>query len=93
MDRSYWRTETTKRLIEEARSKGCELCIALGERLDDAEHDNDGRVNDAQERAIDAERDALAMDETVYELQAANEKLLSTIERMSTEIAEMKRKK
>ena len=28
MDRSYWRTETTKRLIEEARSKGCELCIA-----------------------------------------------------------------
>jgi predicted RNase H-like nuclease (RuvC/YqgF family) len=47
MDRDYWRSEPTARLLEEARTKGCELCIALGERLEDADDElaegRDGR--------------------------------------------------
>ena len=39
MDRDYWRSEPTKRLVEEARTKGCELCIALGERLEEADEE------------------------------------------------------
>lgn len=34
-DRTYWRACDDKRLIEEARDSGHELCIALGERLKD----------------------------------------------------------
>lgn len=34
-DRTYWRACDNKRLIEEARDSGYELCIALGERLED----------------------------------------------------------
>lgn len=34
-DRTYWRACDDKRLIEEARDSGHELCIALGERLED----------------------------------------------------------
>ena len=34
-DRTYWRACDGKRLIEEARDSGHELCIALGERLED----------------------------------------------------------
>lgn len=37
-DRSYWRHCSTKRLIEEARHSDHELCIALGERLEDLDH-------------------------------------------------------
>ena len=82
IDRNYWRDATTARLIEEARESDCELCIAVGERLEDAEHDNDGRVNDAQERAIDAERDARNLDDTIYALEAENDRLRATIERL-----------
>mgnify|MGYP003333135011 CR=1 FL=1 len=34
-DRTYWRLCDTARLIEEARNSGHELCIVLGERLQD----------------------------------------------------------
>lgn len=34
-DRTYWRHADQRRLIEAARDSGHELCIALGERLDD----------------------------------------------------------
>ena len=33
-DRTYWRSEPDKLLIEAARDSGHELAIALGERLD-----------------------------------------------------------
>ena len=36
-DRTYWRAQETSRLIDDARYSGHELCIALGERLEDAE--------------------------------------------------------
>lgn len=35
-DRTYWRSASDARLIDEARDSGHELCIALGERLEDA---------------------------------------------------------
>lgn len=34
-DRTYWRGCDNNRLIEEARNSGNELCIVLGERLED----------------------------------------------------------
>ena len=37
-DRTYWRCCDNKRLIEEARDSGHELAIALGERLEEYEH-------------------------------------------------------
>ena len=40
-DRTYWRQVDDKRLIEEARNSGDELTIALGERLEDCEGDDD----------------------------------------------------
>ena len=33
-DRTYWRREDSRRLIEAARDSGHELAIALGERLE-----------------------------------------------------------
>ena len=34
-DRTYWRLESDTRLIAAARESGHELCIVLGERLDE----------------------------------------------------------
>lgn len=35
-DRTYWRAQTARRLVDEAKHyPTVELCIALGERLDD----------------------------------------------------------
>ena len=68
MDRDYWRSEPTKRLIEEARTKGCELCIALGERLEDAD---DALVEEAdknENRAIDNDRLIAELREQIEEL-------------------------
>lgn len=40
-DRDYWRSCSTKRLIEEARDSGHELCVAIGERLQDLDYADD----------------------------------------------------
>ena len=69
MDRDYWRSEPTKRLIEEARTKGCELCRAIGERLEDIEIGGDEHVAYAVDRAKDFERQANRLDDKVYELR------------------------
>lgn len=37
-DRTYWRSCSTSRLIEEARESGDELCIAIGERLEELDN-------------------------------------------------------
>lgn len=52
-DRTYWRQTEDRRLIEAARESGHELCIALGERLED--------YADLPDQAADliAERDEL----------------------------------
>jgi predicted RNase H-like nuclease (RuvC/YqgF family) len=40
-DRTYWRQSSNKTLIEQARYSDNELAIALGERLEESEHDED----------------------------------------------------
>lgn len=81
MDRSYWRTAPNQRLIEEARRQGCELCIVLGERLEDSE--DTGELGDALMRAADAEDHATDMEDQVY-------KLTNEIARLTTEIQKLK---
>jgi len=93
MDRDYWRSEPTKRLIEEARTKGCELCRAIGERLEDSEIDGDERVAEAVERAEDFERQANQLDDKVYELRVEIDKLNLMLADREAEIAKLKGKK
>ena len=66
-DRTYWRAQSNVRLIDEARYSGHELCIALGERLEDLQADGDERISEAVERAEDA-ADALGI--TAHRLKA-----------------------
>lgn len=40
-DRTYWRMSSTSYLIDAARHSGHELAIALGERLEEYEHQED----------------------------------------------------
>lgn len=49
-DRSYWRDQTDARLIDEAKHyPSAELCIALGERLNDT-HEADRWHDELKER-------------------------------------------
>ena len=93
MDRNYWRSEPTKRLIEEARTKGCELCRAISERLEDADDDIENRVAEAVERAEDFERQANQLDDKVYELRVEIDKLNLMLDTREAEIAKLKGKK
>lgn len=93
MDRDYWRAEPTKRLIEEARTKGCELCRAIGERLEDADNDIENRVAEAVERAEDSEREANQLDDKIYELRLEIDKLNMMIDQRDAEIKKLKGKK
>lgn len=68
MDRDYWRSEPTKRLIEEARSRGCELCIALGERLEEADDEIAEEADKNENRAIDNDRLIVELREQIEEL-------------------------
>lgn len=58
-DRTYWRGESDRRLIEAARDSGHELAIALGERLD-ALQGIEERLKDAETeiKELDARADA-----------------------------------
>ena len=62
-DRTYWRACDDKRLIDEARDSGHELCIALGERLDDMQDfaDDIAELRD-QIDELRRERDRLAQE-------------------------------
>ena len=59
-DRDYWRDQNARRLIEAARDSGHELAIALGERLEQREGDED-MIADLieQTKELDARCDAL----------------------------------
>lgn len=72
MDRDYWRSEPTTRLLEEARTKGCELCIALGERLEEADHEVSLLANELEDRACDTDREIANLN---TEIEALYEKL------------------
>ena len=93
MDRNYWRLEPTMRLIEEARTKGCELCVAIGERLEAAEFDRDEKLAEAEERAKDFEIECSKLDDKVYELRTEIDKLEMMLEQRDAEIAKLKEKK
>lgn len=69
MDRDYWRSEPTRRLIEEARTKGCELCVALGERLGEADDEMAVRQQDAEDRADVTDREIGRLHERIDELE------------------------
>lgn len=69
MDRDYWRSEPTKRLIEEARSRGCELCIALGERLEDADDEIAVAEDEKENTAIDNGNTISKLREKIEELE------------------------
>ena len=90
MDRTYWRAQDSVRLIDEARHSGHELCIAIGERLEDRIAEDDDRIEEAHERARDAARDADKLDDQVYELGVKNDKLEMMIERRDDEIAHLR---
>lgn len=90
MDRDYWRSEPTKRLIEEARTKGCELCRALGERLEDADDEASALASEMEDRAIDTDREIANLNTEIEEL---HEKLRQREDRIEELEAQLKGKK
>lgn len=69
-DRCYYRSVGDSRLVEEAKyNPNQELCIALGERLEDVVAEMGERIAEQRDRADDYERDANKLDEKVYDLQ------------------------
>jgi polyhydroxyalkanoate synthesis regulator phasin len=59
-DRTYWRMSSTRGLIEQARNSGDELAIALGERLEEYENQEDDLYDLQREnKELDARVDSL----------------------------------
>jgi len=78
-DRTYWRSEHDERLIEAARDSGHELCIALGERLEDFDAIDDELIDVRRERdELDKRCDALRVE--IDDLRAQIEDLLKLTE-------------
>ena len=91
-DRSIYRYEDDKRLIDEAKyNPNRELAIALGERLEDMVHEMDMKIGEANDRAADFERDANNLDDKVYELQHEIQKLELMISERDRIIEELKK--
>lgn len=89
-DRTTYRTWAESRLIEEAKyNPNRELAIALGERLEDAEYDTDGRIAEANEAADDQRREASRLDDKVYELGVEIDKLELMLDQRDNEIANL----
>ena len=89
-DRSYYRHEGDKRLIEEAKyNPNRELAIALGERLEDVLAEFDEKIDEQKERAADFERDASKLDDKVYELRVEIDKLELMLDQRDNRIAEL----
>ena len=90
-DRSYYRHEDDKRLIEEAKyNPNRELAIALGERLEDVLAEFDEKIGEQKERAADFERDANKLDDKVYELRVEIDGLSMTLQQRDDEIAHLR---
>ena len=68
-DRTYWRREDSRRLIEAARDSGHELAIALGERLEDLNAVDD-ELHDAKAEIAELTRrvDYLRKELDAYEI-------------------------
>ena len=89
-DRTTYRTWDETRLIEEAKyNPNRELAIALGERLEDAEHDTDGRIAEVKDEADDMRREAMRLEDEVYELGVEIDKLEMMLDQRQMEIADL----
>lgn len=89
-DRSYYRHEDDKRLIEEAKyNPNRELAIALGERLDDVLAKFDEKVGEFKDRQEDDRIEFNKLDDKIYELRVEIDKLEMTIEQRDNRIAEL----
>jgi hypothetical protein len=93
-DRSYYRIEEDKILIEEAKyHPNAELAVALAERLEEVQFENAREIDELQERADDFERDANRLDDRVYELQQKIDVLELMLDTRDNIIAELKEQK
>ena len=93
-DRSYYRTEEDKILIEAATySPNAELAVALAERLEEVQFENAKEIDELQERADDFEREANKLDDKIYELQQKIDVLELMLTTRDDIIAELKEQK
>ena len=76
-DRTYWRAQDDKRLIDEAKhNPTAELAIALGERLEDSPDPNEldelhDELKEAQRKIATLEADLEALERAYEDLQDA----------------------
>jgi chromosome segregation ATPase len=93
-DRSYYRTDEDKLLIEEAKyNPNVELAVALAERLEEVQFENAREIDELQERANDFERDANRLDDRVYELQQKIDVLELMLDTRDETIEQLKEQK
>ena len=90
-DRSYYRHEDDKRLIEEAKyNPNRELAIALGERLDDVLAKFDEKVGEFKDRQEDDRIEFNKLDDKIYELRVEIDGLSMTLQQRDDEIAHLR---
>ena len=90
-DRSYYRTDEDKMLIDEAKyHPNAELAFVLGERLDDVLLEAETDLEEAKERAADLQLDLNQMDDNLYLLRSEIARNEITIASMAAEIAYLK---
>jgi hypothetical protein len=93
-DRSYYRTDEDKMLIDEAKyHPNAELAFVLGERLDDVLLEAETDLEEARERAADLQLDLNQMDDNLYLLRSEIARNELTIASMAAEIAKLKEQK
>jgi len=91
LDRSYYRTEEDRILIEEAKyHPNAELAFVLGERLDDVLLEAETDKEEAKEREADLQIDLNQLDDKVYVLQQEIATLELMIATRDDIIAELK---
>lgn len=90
IDRNYWRMQPDARLIEEARDSNHELCIVLGERLDDVVRDCDYVVGEQRERADDLQREANRLADRLDDALDKIDELELMLSQRETEIEQLK---
>ena len=91
LDRSYYRTEEDRILIEEAKyHPNAELAFVLGERLDDVLLEAETDKEEAKEREADLQIDLNQLDDKVYVLQQKIDVLELMIATRDDIIAELK---
>lgn len=90
-DRSYYRHEDDKRLIEEAKyNPNRELAIALGERMDDLLAKFDEKVGEFKDRQEDDRIEFNKLDDKIYELRVEIDGLSMTLQQRDDEIAHLR---